>query len=460
LDTSKTDAAQLPAVDDTRTTATTSHATSMEAARDEQSNATTTIARPPQRHKRPPKKKKGHKGESHPELEDADPSLGVALSEPFEPALDLDWAEMEADEASRLQATTIFSMGSLPCNIRADKINFTANPEQGPRVAVFGYRKLSGATFMRAHTLAAAVSEIPGWQGAIATSGDSKLTFPPGARFELCVLVKGESPLWQWCKRNHAKWLLLDVLDTVSLLRPFTLGGGLGVVDMLLSPNEFLANLSRTFNPINNSGHRAGLPRATTLYHQHSNVGYMSDIRRARLPYVCRVAVHFSSKYHSSRPESFKRVWGKVCQSRRVWTYSAYVTYGTEHPHGLKDYPCPGRSQEMTKACQELDADSIKRRTGDCRVAAEGCFANQGYHHNKTGHDMIDVVIVLPELSGLIQRLRPSTRFLHWASHGVPVIFWDFYAYMDITVAGNYTLPSGELPHINTDYWREGSWIR
>eukprot|EP00403_Amphidinium_massartii_P035409 CAMPEP_0178443666 /NCGR_PEP_ID=MMETSP0689_2-20121128/39032_1 /TAXON_ID=160604 /ORGANISM="Amphidinium massartii, Strain CS-259" /LENGTH=439 /DNA_ID=CAMNT_0020067719 /DNA_START=234 /DNA_END=1550 /DNA_ORIENTATION=- len=108
------------------------------------------------------------------------------------------------------------------------------------------------------------------------------------------------------------------------------------------------------------------------------------------------------------------------------------------------DHICPGRSSEMAATCEGLDEET-RARTLESPVPQ--CFQDQLKYHASLEYDLVDLAMVEPEdQRGLLTQHRPSTRLLHWASHGVPTIFWPFESYLDLAEDGEYFLPNGLPP--------------
>jgi len=101
----------------------------------------------------------------------------------------------------------------------------------------------------------------------------------------------------------------------------------------------------------------------------------------------------------------------------------------------------------MQDVCITMDRISIQNSQNELQPT--GCFIEQFEHHSAKQLNLVDVAIVWPEAPTITAQHRPSTRFLHFASHGIPLIFWPFQAYLDLADEGHYYLPDQTPPCAN-----------
>jgi len=380
--------------------------------------------------------------------------LGVREEDILSPILQgADWAEM-------------ISVRHLPCPL-GDAGPRTVNQTQS-KLAVFLYMTKGGTARLRGDMLAAAIRTVPGWEAmSLQYSGNNSYRHTKlelSAKINFCVLVKvADAKNSQWCRDHGADAVYWDVLDSgqgvANLMAHRPLGQN---VDVALCPDDRLRVDSEKANPPRSSGSRQGWQRSLTLYHQHTNPGFVTPRERLDSPFICRAAMFISSSAERSPEERYITDMEKtVCAVQSVWTFAVLTQQTDSDGHikaTLKDFLCPDRSAEMQQVCEAADATvrgHRERPTLQNVADAEGCFEEQFLYHDDLQYDMVDVVVIIETSTSPLSRHRPSSRLLFWMSHGVPVVFFPFYSYQEISQKGQYLLPNGKLPVFYTDRGKE-----
>mmetsp|Transcript_5870 Transcript_5870/g.14005 ORF Transcript_5870/g.14005 Transcript_5870/m.14005 type:complete len:551 (-) Transcript_5870:51-1703(-) len=372
-------------------------------------------------------------------------------------------AQEPEDKLTVAQWKNLFSVRDLPCprtthaglwDIDNGLLNGTI--KDPPRVGLFLSDKERGTLRIRGYMMAAAVSHVPGWT-AFAFAGFQRPQLK-ALKVDFCVLVKYANKLYQdWCSKfsKHTFW---DILDNKGGLKDIMFNKTMSpLISAMLSPNQKLADAVRTITPPFPNGTYEGMQRAVPLYHPHTNPGFVARAERMKLDIICRVAIFMSDKYHSPRGHVQSRLASMSCSIPEVYSFAVYQQCSTPYvrkPNGtLEERICPNRSPTMAATCKAMD-DAVYN---DDRPVfpTHGCWKTQVKYHNDILFNVIDVGIIMGESSGEKVNHRPSTRMLHMMGHGVPLIFWKSWSYLELAEEGNYKLPSGKVPAVHDKHHKD-----
>eukprot|EP00971_Amphidinium_carterae_P204276 4053534-Amphidinium_carterae.1 len=243
--------------------------------------------------------------------------------------LPADLAAYQRREHELEESTDLYAAARLPCVV--PKAPLPMKPAREPvashtKVGLYAHRNHDGTAMMRAILQAEALSMVPGWSGYLVRRHPTKLIMENQSwNLEFCVFVKLlNTNLVEWCKNQGAKAVYWDLLDNLAVSTATDPRFELDYRVDILTNDVVHANIyRRRFHP-RKAGARKGRERAFALYHGHSNVGFLSSLRRFSIPYVCRVGL-VQSLHNAMRKRMYKNglsigaAMDVGCQASSVW---------------------------------------------------------------------------------------------------------------------------------------------
>jgi len=404
------------------------------------------------------------------------------------------------DDWVRDPASKMFTITELPC---ASSPNEVAKAPSTVKRAIFYGMNNSGATRMRGEMMAAALNSLPDWSATCCGGSTKSWSWKAKGNFtqrlDLCVFVKyGKSGAQQFCKERGAV-VLFDLLDNTKLFRNAIVYHDFGLFpdwpDVMIMPTSTTAKvMNEVF-----ANNKTEVPKqlwppykvdqmATVLYHHQANPGVINPPTSMMKHGICRVAVLAGSSQTNLNPGTFDNLYKLVCSSKSVRYFSRVKQHQDKYTHvwllhaydfECQEYDLPPDPdckpfEEMNHTTQaklmeagpkhgvphkghatagthDVDLSEAAREAG----LGGRCFGDQWKHHIDPVLNLVDIALQWPpklgvppdwDLTRIVSLNRPTTRFLFWVSRGVPVLFGNFWGYMELAEAYDYKLPSGRIP--------------
>ncbi|CAJ1402735.1 unnamed protein product [Effrenium voratum] len=245
-------------------------------------------------------------------------------------------------------------------------------------------------------------------------------SLPHRPKPDACIMVKQPRLYWDtvldWC-RTHGAVRFVDVLDQIPLLERVTLGRNMDY--------DFDGYIMQSLDLMTQVNAYSPEILTLTLYNHHTNSGFVSD--ESMLEEVDTVGL-YSPGLHFPPESILKRLAAAVCSSEA----KLFLVFG---------------HQNDTHASFTCNQTTQRRLQVNNTPSLDKYLAEQvQYHDSSNLLSSVNLGLLWPPDYSVTTLQRPPTRLLHWMSHGLPVAFFPYKAYLEVARDGGYFLDDGTLP--------------